>query len=52
MKIPVIYERPVETVNDLIAALQRLDGAALIENEHPDEDDPALLQEALAKAAE
>lgn len=43
MKIPIIHEKEVTTVADVVAELMKLDQAALVENDWPDEDAQALL---------
>lgn len=43
MKIPIIHEKEVTTVADVVAELMKLDPSASVENDWPDEDAPALL---------
>lgn len=43
MKIPIIHEKEVTTVADVVAELMKLDQSALVENGWPDEDAQAVL---------
>lgn len=41
MKIPIVYEKQVKTVGDVVTELLKLDQKSKVENEWPDEDKPA-----------
>ena len=43
MKIPIVFEKKVETVADVVAEMAKLDQSAKVENDFPDEDLPAEL---------
>ena len=41
MKIPIVYEKRVKTVGDVVTELLKLDQKSKVENEWPDEDEAA-----------
>ena len=41
MKFPIVFEKRVNTVGDVLNELAKLDQKAKVENEFPDEDCPA-----------
>jgi len=43
MKIPIIYEKEVKTVADIVKELLKLDQSTEVENDFPEEDSPPAL---------
>jgi len=43
MKSPIVFEKRVKTVGDIVKQLEKLDQKAKVENDFPDEDSPAEL---------
>ena len=41
MKTPIVYEKRVKTVGDVVTELLKLDQKSKVENEWPDEDEAA-----------
>ena len=43
MKTPIVYEKRVKTVGDVVTELLKLDQKSKVENEWPDEDEAARI---------